>query len=157
MSEIASLVIDTDAQNLPAYMARERDQAVADLIRQGVFHPPGGTGPYNVRLSIEDGRLVIRMKDASGTDLTAHVLSLNPYRRIIADYFMMIESYEAAKHGAMCGKLEAIDMGRRGVHNEGAELLQSRLSGKIDMDHETARKLFTLICILHRGHARLVA
>jgi uncharacterized protein (UPF0262 family) len=158
MSEIASFAIDADASALPDYMARECDRAVADLIAQGKFRPlDNDAAPYDVRLSVEDGRLVIRMKDSQGIELTTHVLSLSPYRRIIADYFMMIESYEAARHGAMCGKLEAIDMGRRGVHNEGAELLQARLAEKIAMDHETARRLFTLICVLHRGHARLVA
>jgi uncharacterized protein (UPF0262 family) len=158
MSKIASLTIDADTNGLPDYMIGERDRAVAELIGRGQFQPlDNNTGPYDVRLSVEDARLAIRMKDSGGIDLTTHVLSLSPYRRIIADYFMMIESYEAAKHGAMCGKLEAIDMGRRGVHNEGAELLQSRLADKIELDHETARKFFTLICVLHHGHARLVA
>jgi uncharacterized protein (UPF0262 family) len=158
MTTIASLTVDTDTTGLPDYMAQERDRAVAELTGRGHFRPlDNDAGPYAVRLSVEDGRLVIRAKDAAGADLTTRVFSLSPYRRIIADYFMMIESYEAAKHGAMCGKLEAIDMGRRGVHNEGAELLQSRLADKIELDHETARKFFTLICVLHRSHGRLVA
>jgi uncharacterized protein (UPF0262 family) len=158
MSAIASLTLDADTHALPDYLAQERDRAVAELIDRGTFQLPGNeTGPYDVCLSVEDGRLVIRIKDANGADLTAHILSLSPYRRLIADYFMMIESYEAARHGATCGKLEAIDMGRRGVHNEGAELLKTRLTGKIEMDHETARKFFTLICTLHRTHTRQVA
>jgi len=84
------------------------------------------------------------------------VLSLKPYRRLIQDYFLMLESYEQARHSATRDKLEAIDMGRRGIHNEGADLLLSRMESKITMDHETARKLFTLICVLHKTHVRLV-
>jgi uncharacterized protein (UPF0262 family) len=113
-------------------------------------------GPYGVTLSIAEGRLVMQMKNAQKEETPALVLSLSPYRRLIQDYFLMIESYEKARLSATREKLEAIDMGRRGLHNEGAELFKSRLEGKIELDFETARKFFTLICALHRSHFKLV-
>ena len=139
-------------------MEQERQAAIRDLTAGGYFRPANNDrGPYGVKMSVEDGRLVFRMNDVDGQDLTTHVLALGPYRRLILDYFLMIESYEQARNGGTCGKLEAIDMGRRGLHDEGARLLRERLSGKIEMDHDTARRLFTLICSLYRGPARLVA
>jgi uncharacterized protein (UPF0262 family) len=157
VSTISSLSIE-DTAALPTHLTREREIAVAEMVAHGTLRPANNdNGPYAVRLSVENGRLVVRMTDSAQTELTAHVLSLSPYRRIIADYFLMIESYEAARAGASCSKLEAIDMGRRGLHDEGAALVQERLKDKIEMDHETARRLFTLICVLHKGHARLAS
>lgn len=83
------------------------------------------------------------------------MLSLGPYKRIISDYFLMIDSYEQARIEGKQAKLEPIDMARRGLHNEAADLMIERLAGKIDIDHDTARRLFTLICVLHLGQARL--
>ena len=144
-------------QNLPDYLAREQHTAVKDITTNSHFKPLNdNAGPYNLALSVEDGRLVIRTSNASGTELPALVLSLKPYRRLIQDYFLMVESYEAARLTASREKLEAIDMGRRGLHNEGAELLIARLQDKIDIDFETARKFFTLICVLHKTHMKLV-
>ncbi len=157
MNRISSIQIDENLI-LPAHLTRERELALSEMVTHGSLQPAGNdNGPYALRLSVEDGRLVVRMTDTAHTELTAHVLSLSPYRRLIADYFLMIESYEAARNGASCGKLEAIDMGRRGLHDEGASLVRERLKGKIDMDHETARRFFTLICVLHKGHARLAS
>jgi uncharacterized protein (UPF0262 family) len=155
MQKISHLYLEAPAA-LPAHLARERQSAIDDLIAQGHIQPAGNdNGPYAVRLSIEEGRLAVRLKDAAGVDLTTHVFALGPYRRIIHDYFLMIESFEAARAESSPGKLEAIDMGRRGLHNEGAELLQSRLKGKIDMDHDTARRLFTLVCVLIKSASAL--
>lgn len=143
-------------QALPAYMQHERKQALQNLLTAASFHPHNDNdGPYGVKLSIEDGRLVIRMTSAAGQDLNMLVLALKPYKRLIQDYFLMLDSYEQARQTATPDKLEAIDMGRRSVHNEGAELLMARLKDKIEMDFETARKFFTLICVLHKTNMRL--
>ena len=99
--------------------------------------------------------LVLRIRNTDGHDLPMLVLSLKPYRRVIEDYFLIIASYEEARRNGVLQKLETIDMARRGLHNEGAELLRERLADKIDMDFETARRFFTLICALHRNHVKL--
>ena len=154
-SAIAKLEIyDRDAP-LPLPPGSEPDTAIRDLLDHGRFHPVNDrTGPYDVRLSIEDGRLVIRLKNGRDSELPSLVLAMTPYRQIIRDYFMMIESYEQARHSVTREKLEAIDMGRRSLHNEGADLLMERLKDKIEMDHETARRFFTLICALHQKTLR---
>ena len=134
----------------------ERNTAQHDLINTGKFnvlaHPQG---PYDIVLSIEEHRLVLRIRNTDGHDLPMLVLSLKPYRRVIEDYFLIIASYEEARRNGVLQKLETIDMARRGLHNEGAELLRERLADKIDMDFETARRFFTLICALHRNHVKL--
>jgi len=151
-----TLAIENDGM-LPDYLRKEQTQALQNLLTENDFRPHNDNqGPYKLALSIEDNRLVIRIKNAAAQDLNMLVLSLKPYRRLIQDYFLMLESYEQARHSATRDKLEAIDMGRRGIHNEGADLLLSRMESKITMDHETARKLFTLICVLHKTHVRLV-
>lgn len=127
--------------------------ALEDILREGTFHPADNdNGPYDVALSIEDGRLVVRIKDSAEKDINTLVLSLRPYKRILTDYFIMIESYEEMRRTGSREKLEAIDMGRRSLHNEGAELLQRRLQDKIEIDFETARRFFTLICVLHKSN-----
>ena len=93
---------------------------------------------------------MLRLRNERDEELPLLALSLQPYRRLIHDYFLMVQGYEESRRSAPPERLEAIDMGRRGLHNEGAELLIERLKGKIDMDFETARRLFTLICVLHR-------
>lgn len=141
---------------LPDYLRKEQKQALHNILAGNRFQPRNdNNGPYAVRLSIEESRLLIRMTNAVQEDLSMLVLSLKPYRRLIQDYFLILDSYEQARQFASPEKLEAIDMGRRGIHNEGADLLLQRLQDKIDMDHETARKLFTLICALHKTHVRL--
>lgn len=156
-----TLKAGTNAPLSPA-LKHEQDKALKDIpLHQGQFipHAPKGTtvqGPYALTLSIEEGYLVIRIKDAGQNDLPSLALSLTPYKRLIQDYFLMIDSYETARHAGQYGKLEAIDMGRRGLHNEGADLIRARLKDKITMDHETARKLFTLIGTLHKAHRQMV-
>lgn len=150
-------LVDNGPDPLPGYMQHEQNDAIDNLMRHSRFQPANDQcGPYDVTLSIEDHRLVICMRNDAGNDLNMLVLALKPYRRLIQDYFLMIDSYEEARREATREKLEAIDMGRRGLHNEGAELLRKRLHGKIDMDMETARRLFTLICSLHKSHLRLL-
>ncbi|MCB9990850.1 MAG: UPF0262 family protein [Rhodospirillales bacterium] len=156
-SGIAAIeLLDIKTQTLPDYLIREHHQALQNILAHNDFRPLNdNNGPYAVKLSIEENRLVIRMTNAAAQELNLLALSLTPYRRLIQDYFLMIESYEKARHTATREKLEAIDMGRRGIHNEGADLLQNRLRDKIDMDHDTARKLFTLICVMHKNHPRI--
>ena len=132
----------------------ERRVAIADLLDSNTFVPADSeAGPYALRLAIEDQRLVFDSKRENGDPVRMFVFSLGPLRRIIKDYFLMCESYYAAVRNAPLGQIEAIDMGRRGVHNEGSELLRERLHGKIEVDFDTARRLFTLICALHRRGA----
>lgn len=143
---------------LPEYMKKEQKQALQNLLTGNSFQPRNdNNGPYSLKLSIEENRLVMRMANAAAEDLNMLVLSLRPYKRLIQDYFLILDSYEQARIHATKEKLEAIDMGRRGIHNEGADLLLERLKSRIEMDHETARKLFTLICVLHKTHVRLVS
>ena len=132
----------------------ERRVAIADLLDANKFYPVGSEeGPYDLRLAIEDERLVFDIKREDGTPVRVFVFSLGPLRRIIKDYFVICEGYYAAVRDAPLGQIEAIDMGRRGVHNEGSTLLKERLEGKIEVDFDTARRLFTLICALHRRAA----
>ena len=128
----------------------ERKVAIADLIEENHFVPLDlGCGPYSLFISVRDNRLRFVISAENLADPSEVVLSLAPFRRIIKDYFIMCESYyDAIKH-ASPHKIEALDMGRRGIHNEGSELLQSLLESKIALDFETSRRLFTLICVLH--------
>jgi uncharacterized protein (UPF0262 family) len=131
---------------------QEREVAVADLLEANHFAPEGGVGgPYALRLAREDNRLIL---EVSGPGYSrAHGLSLTPFRGIIKDYFLVCDSYFEAVRSSP-ERIEALDMGRRGLHNEGSELLRERLAGKIELDLDTARRLFTLICALHRrAHA----
>ena len=140
----------------PNHLEREQQTALKDIMQTSHFRPLNdNSGPYEVTLSIENNRLVIYTRNAADEDLNTLVLSLRPYSRLIKDYFMMIQSYEQARRSATREKLEAIDMGRRGIHNEGAELLIERLKDKVEIDFETARRFFTLICVLHTDHLRL--
>ena len=128
----------------------ERAVAIYDLLEENDFHPAGlGEGPFALSLSIADKRLVIDIQSEDGAPLVAHHLSLAPLRRIVKDYFMICDSYYQAIRTATPTQIEAIDVGRRALHNEGSELLLERLKDKIDMDIDTARRLFTLICVLH--------
>ncbi len=128
----------------------ERAVAIYDLIEDNSFAPVGDhPGPFGLRLRIEESRLVFDIRDAEEAELGAVHLSLTPFRRIVKDYFEVCESYFQAIKTASPSKIEAIDMGRRGLHNEGSELLRERLAGKVELDLPTARRLFTLICVLH--------
>ncbi|HEY7688291.1 MAG TPA: UPF0262 family protein [Dongiaceae bacterium] len=133
-----------------AEVEHERAVAIFDLIEENRFVPAGSQGgPYNLHLSIEEGRLVFDIRMESGDLVGKVMLALGPFRRVVKDYFTVCESYYAAIKTSSPSKIEAIDMGRRGLHNEGAELLAERLAGKIEVDGNTARRLFTLICVLH--------
>ena len=152
MSDITSITItDLTLNEQQGLLARDRTVAIRDLRRESVFKPikSPGSGPYDVALSVEENRLVFRIQTACGDDLPMLVLSLKPYKRLVKDYFMIVRSYDEAMREGKPSRIEAIDMGRRGLHNEGAEGLQERLADKIEMDFDTARRLFTLICVLH--------
>jgi uncharacterized protein (UPF0262 family) len=128
---------------------QERRVAVHDLLHENHFAPAGHDGPFRIRLRVEDNRLAIDLKDASGEPLSTVRLGLARFRNPIRDYFAICESYFKAIHSNHPKGLETIDMARRGLHNDAAELLQECLKDRIDLDMDTARRLFTLICVLH--------
>lgn len=137
-----------------ADIERERRVAIFDLIEENSFKPmrafaAGHTGPYSLRLSVTDGRLVLEVASDAGDPLETLILGLGRLRRPIRDYFAICDSYYQAVRKASAAEIETIDMARRGVHNEAAELLLERLAGKVETDFVTARRLFTLICVLH--------
>jgi len=127
----------------------ERNTAIYDLIEDNRFALSNGmTGPYHLILSTQEGRLVVDVRNEAQQPLMAFGLSLTPFRRIVKDYFQICDSYyEAIKLGTPA-QIETVDMARRGLHNEGSEILMERLKGKVETDMETARRLFTLICAL---------
>jgi uncharacterized protein (UPF0262 family) len=128
----------------------ERAIAIYDLIEENLFVPEGGfTGPFTLRIGITGNRLMFDIKHEDGSPVVVHLLSLTPFRRIVKDYFMICDSYYQAIRTATPDKIEAIDMGRKGVHDEGSRTLMERLEGKVRVDFETARRLFTLISVLH--------
>lgn len=128
----------------------ERAVAIFDLIEENHFAPIGDHGgPYSLHLGIEENRLVLDIRTEGDDPLGKVILALSPFRRVVKDYFTVCESYYHAIKRASPSQIEAIDMGRRGLHDEGAALLRERLAGKIDLDSNTARRLFTLICVLH--------
>ena len=144
--------IEVDAATLPAPTAEiehQRRVAIFDLVEQNSFAPEGAEGgPYALRLSSQDNRLAF---DITGPDFArTHVLSLSPMKTVIRDYALICESYYEALRGSSPSQIESVDMGRRGLHNEGAELLRARLEGKVEIDKETARRLFTLVCAVYR-------
>ncbi|MCW5773957.1 MAG: UPF0262 family protein [Rhodospirillaceae bacterium] len=128
----------------------ERKVAIFDLIESNSFEPKvEHRGPYRLLLSAEETRLIFDVRDSEGGELARVPLALQPFRGIVKDYFKVCESYYQAIKSATPARIEAIDMGRRGLHDEGSRLLQSELAGRIDLDHDTARRLFTLLCVLH--------
>ena len=147
---VAVTLDDASIGRAPPDVEHERAVAIYDLLEENVFCPAGGhKGPFRLALSLVDRRLVLDIRSDSDEPLVTHVLSLTPFRRIVKDYFLICESYYAAIKTGSPSRIEAIDMGRRGVHNEGSRLLQERLKGKVEMDFDTARRLFTLVCVLH--------
>ena len=126
----------------------ERQVAIFDLLEENNFRLSGADGPYRLHLAIHDSRLLFDVRNESGRKLRDIVLSLTPFRKVVKDYFMICESYYAAIKKLSPSQIEALDMGRRGLHNEGSEVLRERLAGKIEIDHDTSRRLFTLICAL---------
>ena len=129
----------------------ERAIAIYDLVEENLFAPEGadGQGPFTLHLGITANRLMFDIRKEDGTPVVTHLLSLSPFRRIVKDYFMICDSYYNAIRTATPDKIEAIDMGRRGIHDEGSRTLQERLKGKVRVDFETSRRLFTLITVLH--------
>lgn len=128
----------------------ERAVAIYDLLEENHFDPAGDfSGPYSLHISLEDNRLLFDIRSEGGDDLSKVYLPLLPFKGIVKDYFMVCESYYSAIKKSTPAQIEAIDMGRRGLHNEGSELLQERLAGKVEIDFDTARRLFTLVCVLH--------
>ena len=149
---IVKIELDEASAGLrPPEVEQERAIAIFDLVEENSFHPVAdeGEGPYRLKLSLVDAKLVFAVSREGGEPVVTHILSLTPFRRIVKDYFLICESYYAAIRTSSPSQIEAIDMGRRGMHNEGSQTLRDRLSGKIEVDFDTARRLFTLVCVLH--------
>ena len=133
-----------------AEVEHEREVAIFDLLERNAFALEGHDGgPYTLHLSLADNRLVFTVGDTDRAPIQHVMLSLSPFRRLVKDYFLICESYYQAIKTQPASKIEAIDMGRRGIHDEGSQLLMERLKGKIAVDVPTARRLFTLLCALH--------
>lgn len=151
MARLVSITLDETSigRGLPE-QEHERAIAIYDLIESNSFAIPGQqSGPYSLHVSLRSNQLMLDIRSEAGEPIIAHLLSLSPFRRVVKDYFMVCESYYAAIKTASAAQIEAIDMGRRGLHDEAAHLLIERLNGKIDVDFDTARRLFTLITALH--------
>jgi uncharacterized protein (UPF0262 family) len=128
----------------------ERAVAIYDLIESNSFAPAGHEGgPYTLHILLNSNKLALDIRTEAGDPVITHILSLMPLRRVVKDYFLVCESYYAAIRTASASQIEAIDMGRRGLHDEAAYILIERLEGKIAIDFDTARRLFTLITALH--------
>ena len=128
----------------------ERAVAIYDLLEENSFAPVGqSAGSYALRLGMKENRLVFDISKPDGKPVVAHLLSLTPFKRIVKDYFLICDSYYAAIRTATPDRIEAIDMGRRGLHDEGSRILHDALKRKVKVDFDTARRLFTLICVLH--------
>ena len=148
---LVKVVLDEDSIG-PGNRDVEQERAIAiyDLVEENAFAPVGHEGgPYRLKLQVLGNRLVFDIRTEDDQPVVAHHLSLSPFRRIVKDYFLVCENYYQAIRTATPSQIEAIDMGRRGLHNEGSELLIERLKHKITVDFDTARRLFTLITVLH--------
>jgi uncharacterized protein (UPF0262 family) len=153
MSRLASVAIDDAALPPPTpEIEQERRVAIFDLLEDNAFALPEGRmpGPYDLMLAIRERRLVFEV-DAEGERAAEFHLSLGPFRQVVKDYFQICEAYFSAVKTMPPSQIEAIDMARRGIHDEGARILLERLEGKASVDSATARRLFTLICVLHFG------
>lgn len=150
-SKLIDVELDESIGRSTPDIEHERAVAIFDLIEENSFQPVNddGNGPYKLKLSLVDARLVFAVSREDGTEVVTHILSLTPFRRIVKDYFMICESYYEAIRTSSPSQIEAIDMGRRGLHNEGSQTLMDRLAGKLDVDFDTARRIFTLVCVLH--------
>jgi uncharacterized protein (UPF0262 family) len=128
----------------------ERAVAIFDLLEDNRFAPVNHAGgPYALALSIEGNRLVLKITEENGGPVATHILSLSPLRRVVKDYYLICESYYDAIRNAKAARIEAIDMSRRAIHDEASKLLAERLARKVRVDFDTARRIFTLICVLH--------
>jgi Uncharacterized protein conserved in bacteria len=149
-AKLVAITFDEDSiRRGSSNIEHEREVAVFDILEENDFALVGAPGPYRLRLGISEQRLVFDVRDSHDRKLRDIVLSLTPFRKVVKDYFLVCESYYAAIKKLGPSQIEALDMGRRGLHNEGSELLRERLDGKIEVDLDTARRLFTLICALH--------
>lgn len=147
---LCDVVLDESIGRSTPDVEHERAVAIFDLIEENSFEPVGHAGgPYKLSISLVDAKLVFTIRTESDEAVATHILSLTPFRRIIKDYFMICESYYEAIRSSTPSQIEAIDMGRRGIHNDGSQTLMDRLSGKIKVDFDTARRLFTLVCVLY--------
>jgi uncharacterized protein (UPF0262 family) len=146
---LQSVVIDEDSLSAVSRdQEQERQIAIFDLLEANYFCPEGADGgPYDLRIGLIDNRLAFDIRGPAYEK--RHLLSLSPFKGVLKDYFMVCESYYHAIRNATPQQIEALDMGRRGLHNEGSQLLQARLEGKVATDVDTARRLFTLVCALH--------
>ncbi|MDG1281141.1 MAG: UPF0262 family protein [Pseudorhodobacter sp.] len=158
MTRICHIEIDDTGLAPPTpEIEQERKVAVFDLLEDNSFALPARPdkpvppGPYRLGLAIRDGRLVFDIGTEASEKVGEFHLSLGPFRQVVKDYFQICESYFEAVKRLPPSQIEAIDMARRGIHNEGARVLQERLEGKAEVDIDTARRLFTLICVLHWG------
>jgi uncharacterized protein (UPF0262 family) len=134
----------------PPYIDQERAAAIRDLIGENLFAPEGRAGDtFRLHLSVIERRLVLRISDADDVPVVSHILSLTPLKRLVRDYFIVCDAFYAAVPTATASQIEAIDIGRRSLHDEGAEILRERLKGKVTLDLSTARRLFTLVSALH--------
>ena len=141
---------DSAMRRSTPYIEHERAAALRDLLAENVFAPVGRRGKeFHLRLSVANRRLIFDIRDVRDRPLVSHILSMTPLMRVMRDYYVICDAYYSAVGSTAPAQFEAIDMGRRGVHNEGAELLQERLKGKIELDHATARCLFTLVAALY--------
>lgn len=147
---LCDVVLDESIGRSTPDVEHERAVAIFDLIEENSFEPNGHPGgPYKLNISLVDTKLVFTIRTQDEQAVATHILSLTPFRRIIKDYFMICESYYEAIRSSTPSQIEAIDMGRRGIHNDGSQTLMDRLSGKIKVDFDTARRLFTLVCVLY--------
>ncbi|WEX91593.1 UPF0262 family protein (plasmid) [Sinorhizobium garamanticum] len=146
---LCDVALDCSFRTRDARVEREQALAIIDLLESNTFTPIGHDGgPYRLKIETVDGRLALHVNDVNGTHVVSHYLSLAPFRRLLKDYTRVCESYYDAMGRPGPERLEAIDMGRRGIHNEAADLLRERLSTKVEIDKDTARRLFTLIYAL---------
>jgi uncharacterized protein (UPF0262 family) len=150
-NRLIAIDLDESLRGIPsAEVEHERRVAIYDLLEDNAFRVNGPErGPYRLKLSIIDKRLVFDVEDRDASQCAVVGLALSPFRRLVKDYFLICESYYQAIRSAPRSQIETIDMARRGLHNEGSELLQQRLAGKIEVDYDTARRLFTLVCVLY--------
>ena len=157
MSDPRIIAIDLDEHTIlwrSADIEQERRIAIFDLLEGNYFKPlrplaDNYAGPFKLKLSVEEGRLALQISRENDDVLETHIIALGRFRRPIRDYFAICDSYFQAVKTSTPAQIETIDMARRGIHNDAAELLKDRLSEKIDLDFDTARRLFTLICVLH--------
>lgn len=149
-SRLVSITLDPNSiRRGNPNIEHEREVAIFDILENNSFQPEGHDGgPYKLTLAIVEDRLSFAISE-EGTEAFTFVLSLSPLRRVMKDYFLICESYHEAIRTATPSRIQSIDMGRRGLHNEGSQVLMERLKGKVAIDNDTARRLFTLICALH--------